>query len=107
MMPVTGFEIEGVSDALCERFSKRREEIEQQIEPSVKKAKAAGVSVVAVDVGAEGGVDAIFHMNIPNILRHTFPSCQTWPAGGCSALLRHRELWNRRGRRSLDKFLMM
>ena len=29
---VTGFEIEGVSDALCERFSKRREEIERQIE---------------------------------------------------------------------------
>ena len=28
----TGFEIEGVSDALCERFSKRREEIERQIE---------------------------------------------------------------------------
>jgi conjugative relaxase-like TrwC/TraI family protein len=42
----TGFEIEGVSDALCERFSKRREEIERQIEkfedkqgrkPSVKE----------------------------------------------------------------------
>ena len=29
---ITGFEIEGVSDALCERFSKRREEIERQIE---------------------------------------------------------------------------
>ena len=28
----TGFEIERVSDALCERFSKRREEIERQIE---------------------------------------------------------------------------
>ena len=28
------------------------------IAPSVKKAKAAGVAVVAVDVGAEGGVDA-------------------------------------------------
>ena len=28
---VTGFEIEGVSDALCERFSKRREEIEREI----------------------------------------------------------------------------
>ena len=29
---ITGFEIEGVSDAVCERFSKRREEIERQIE---------------------------------------------------------------------------
>jgi conjugative relaxase-like TrwC/TraI family protein len=29
---ITGFEIEGVSDSLCERFSKRREEIERQIE---------------------------------------------------------------------------
>jgi conjugative relaxase-like TrwC/TraI family protein len=43
---ITGFEIEGVSDSLCERFSKRREEIERQIEkfednqgrkPSVKE----------------------------------------------------------------------
>jgi TrwC relaxase len=29
---ITGFEIEGVSDSLCERFSKRREEIERQID---------------------------------------------------------------------------
>ncbi len=29
---VTGFEIEGVSEALCERFSKRRKEIEEGIE---------------------------------------------------------------------------
>ena len=29
---ITGFEIEGVSDSLCERFSKRREEIERRIE---------------------------------------------------------------------------
>jgi conjugative relaxase-like TrwC/TraI family protein len=29
---ITGFEIEGVSDSLCERFSKRREEIGRQIE---------------------------------------------------------------------------
>ena len=29
---ITGFEIEGVSDGLCERFSKRREQIERQIE---------------------------------------------------------------------------
>jgi len=29
---ITGFEIEGVSDSLCERFSKRREEIDRRIE---------------------------------------------------------------------------
>jgi hypothetical protein len=29
---ITGFEIEGISDSLCERFCKRREEIERQIE---------------------------------------------------------------------------
>jgi len=29
---ITGFEIEGVSDSLCDRFSKRREEIERQVE---------------------------------------------------------------------------
>ncbi|MGA7882886.1 MAG: MobF family relaxase, partial [Terrimicrobiaceae bacterium] len=34
---ITGFEIEGVSDSLCERFSKRREEIERQIEKFEKK----------------------------------------------------------------------
>ena len=34
---ITGFEIEGVSDALCERFSKRREEIERQIEKFEEK----------------------------------------------------------------------
>ncbi len=43
---VTGFEIEGVSDELCQRFSKRREEIEREIarfekergrEPSVRE----------------------------------------------------------------------
>ncbi len=33
----TGFEIEGVSNALCERFSKRREEIERQIEKFEEK----------------------------------------------------------------------
>ncbi len=33
----TGFEIEGVSDAVCERFSKRREEIERQIEKFEEK----------------------------------------------------------------------
>jgi hypothetical protein len=31
---VTGFEIEGVSDALCERFSKQREEIERETKSS-------------------------------------------------------------------------
>ena len=35
---ITGFEIEGVSDALCERFSKRREEIERQIREIRRKA---------------------------------------------------------------------
>ena len=34
---ITGFEIEGVSDSLCERFSKRREEIERQIEKFEEK----------------------------------------------------------------------
>ena len=34
---ITGFEIEGVSTALCERFSKRREEIERQIEKFEEK----------------------------------------------------------------------
>jgi conjugative relaxase-like TrwC/TraI family protein len=34
---ITGFEIEGVSDSLCERFSKRRQEIERQIEKFEKK----------------------------------------------------------------------
>jgi len=34
---VTGFEIEGVSDELCKRFSKRREEIEREIEKFEKK----------------------------------------------------------------------
>ena len=34
---ITGFEIEGVFDALCERFSKRREEIERQIEKFEEK----------------------------------------------------------------------
>jgi conjugative relaxase-like TrwC/TraI family protein len=29
---ITGFEIEGVSDSLCDRFSKRREEIQRQVE---------------------------------------------------------------------------
>jgi conjugative relaxase-like TrwC/TraI family protein len=31
---ITGFEIEGVSDALCERFSKQREEIERETKSS-------------------------------------------------------------------------
>ncbi len=34
---ITGFEIDGVSDSLCERFSKRREEIERQIEKFEEK----------------------------------------------------------------------
>ena len=34
---ITGFGIDGVSDALCERFSKRREEIERQIEKFEEK----------------------------------------------------------------------
>ena len=34
---ITGFEIEGVSDFLCDRFSKRREEIERQIEKFEEK----------------------------------------------------------------------
>jgi len=34
---VTGFEIEGVSDELCKRFSKRRAEIEREIEKFEKK----------------------------------------------------------------------
>jgi conjugative relaxase-like TrwC/TraI family protein len=34
---ITGFEIESVSDALCERFSKRREEIERQIQKFEEK----------------------------------------------------------------------
>ena len=34
---ITGFEIEGVSDSLCERFSKRRGEIERQIEKFEEK----------------------------------------------------------------------
>jgi conjugative relaxase-like TrwC/TraI family protein len=34
---VTGFEIEGVSDMLCERFAKRRAEIEREIEKFEKK----------------------------------------------------------------------
>ena len=34
---VIGFEIEGVSDELCERFAKRREEIEREIEKFEKK----------------------------------------------------------------------
>ena len=34
---ITGFEIEGVSDSLCERFSKRREEIERQVEKFKEK----------------------------------------------------------------------
>ncbi len=34
---ITGFEIEGVSVALCERFSNRREEIERQIEKFEEK----------------------------------------------------------------------
>ena len=34
---ITGFEIEGVSDAVCERFSKRREEIERKIEKFEEK----------------------------------------------------------------------
>ena len=34
---VTGFEIEGVSDELCERFAKRREEIEREIEKFEEK----------------------------------------------------------------------
>jgi conjugative relaxase-like TrwC/TraI family protein len=34
---ITGFEIEGVSEALCERFSKRREEIVRQIEKFEEK----------------------------------------------------------------------
>jgi conjugative relaxase-like TrwC/TraI family protein len=34
---ITGFEIEGISDALCEGFSKRREEIERQIEKFEEK----------------------------------------------------------------------
>jgi len=34
---VTGFEIEGVSDKLCERFAKRRAEIEREIEKFEKK----------------------------------------------------------------------
>jgi conjugative relaxase-like TrwC/TraI family protein len=34
---ITGFEIEGVSDLLCERFSKRREEIERRIEKFEEK----------------------------------------------------------------------
>ena len=34
---ITGFEIEGVSESLCERFSKRREEIERQIEKFEEK----------------------------------------------------------------------
>ena len=36
---ITGFEIDGVSDSLCERFSKRREEIERQIEKFEGKAR--------------------------------------------------------------------
>jgi conjugative relaxase-like TrwC/TraI family protein len=34
---ITGFEIDGVSDSLCERFSKRREEIERQSEKFEEK----------------------------------------------------------------------
>lgn len=34
---VTGFEIEGVSDAICQRFSKRREEIEREIQEFERK----------------------------------------------------------------------
>jgi len=34
---VTGFEIEGVSDELCERFAKRREEIEREIDKFEEK----------------------------------------------------------------------
>ena len=34
---ITGFEIEGVSDSLCDRFSKRREEIERQNEKFEEK----------------------------------------------------------------------
>jgi conjugative relaxase-like TrwC/TraI family protein len=34
---ITGFEIDGVSDSLCERFSKRREEIERQVEKFEEK----------------------------------------------------------------------
>ena len=34
---ITGFEIEGVSNSLCERFAKRREEIERQVEKFEEK----------------------------------------------------------------------
>jgi hypothetical protein len=46
---VTGFEIEGVSDALCERFSKQREEIEREIEKfEVRQARKPTIREIAL-----------------------------------------------------------
>jgi conjugative relaxase-like TrwC/TraI family protein len=41
---ITGFEIERVSETLCERFSKRREEIERQVEFVPKASRSLTVS---------------------------------------------------------------
>ncbi len=46
---ITGFEIEGLSDSLCERFSKRREEIERQVEKfEEKQGRKATVKEIAL-----------------------------------------------------------
>jgi flagellar biosynthesis GTPase FlhF len=46
---IIGFEIEGVSDSLCERFSKRREEIERRIEKfEAKQGRKPTVKEVAL-----------------------------------------------------------
>ncbi len=52
---ITGFEIEGVSDSLCERFSKRREEIERQIEKfEEEQGREPTVKEIALITGRPG-----------------------------------------------------
>jgi conjugative relaxase-like TrwC/TraI family protein len=79
---ITGFEIEGVSDALCERFSKRREEIERQIEKfGDKQGRKPTVKEVAL-ITRETRSAALKEIATPKWSPFSVPSCRE--RNGCN-----------------------
>ena len=86
MAEITGFEIEGVSDALCERFSKRREEIERQIEKfEEKQGRKPTVKEIAL-ITRETRPAALKEIATARLLPFSAPSCRQRNGHNCRVL---------------------
>jgi conjugative relaxase-like TrwC/TraI family protein len=87
---VTGFEIEGVSDELCERFAKRRAEIEREIEKFEKKHGREPTTAEIARIARETRGAKLAEITTPEVLAKQRPSFCPTSGSGCRKCERRR-----------------